>query len=296
MNIRALLFVLLLPCAALGAEKCAPIRPQGLTASAIDALVLESVRQHLNVPIGELDVMQPLKKLDRTDNGVLSYVFVVNDMAEGLAIDPVGPLLKESKSRGSESPYESIPILVLQKVARQQYFAAAESDYPPAKGGTEFSTTAFSIQVPALPAGWIQLACRSTYLVFQNRSRPNEISAAARDVSLSPYAGEALFIQQGKQAVQSLKPVGYTIQTVSAEALNQAGPPCLLLEVVAAPPATPSANSPQDGRYVLIARFCYESEKATRGYSAMYSYRGSTPIEDVRRLAMQFISGVKPPK
>lgn len=294
-QVAIVLAILLAARASVAADTCTPVRPVGLSAEAVDQLVLRKVAEAVRVPTVQIDTRKTISQLDPTDNVPVTYAFVVVGIEEALAIDSASIFDEDAKAAGKGSPWEGITVSKMQTLARKAYLAGTDTPPPLAPSGATFKTRRFSVAVPSQPANWSLVTCNHDQFAFRLLDASNELySAAARDIDLEPFKDEESFLAQVKAAaMSSWPPAGFTMKSTQLQMLKGPGSPCALISAEAIP-TSPLAPTFGSSRLTLYARFCYDAAAYPHlGYAAMLSHVGQEPADAVRKIAMSFIDGVK---
>jgi hypothetical protein len=280
---------------ALAAEQCEPVRPPGLSPQEVEQIVLTRISEAIEIPITRIDTALSVQGLVGTDNALMRYAFVAVYIGDALGIEPGVAFDRAAKAKGKLHPSQSLTIAELQTLAKEDYLSTSDTPYPSVKPDISYKTRRFVASAPSPPNGWTLIKCHHDQFSFQRQdAKTGEISnASVRNIGFEPFKGKSEFLTQVRTAAKSFSPPNMTIKLVSAEIIDQAGPPCALLEIQGEIPnvLAPINNTKLDS-VIVIARFCYGSKFPHLGYSALYSHVGNLPVQTVRQHATAFFAGV----
>src|SRR5436190_7209369 len=106
----------------LAADTCTPVRPSGLSADAVDQIVLRQVADALQIPTERIDARKTIKQLDPSDKAAVTYAFVVVGIGEALAFDSAAAFHDANKASGKRDPWDGVTVATMQILARKAYF------------------------------------------------------------------------------------------------------------------------------------------------------------------------------
>jgi hypothetical protein len=280
---------------AIAVQQCEPVRPPGLSPQEIEQIVLTKISEAIEIPVAKIDKALSIQGLVGANNALMRYAFVAVYIGDALGVEPGIAFDRAAKAKGKSHPSQSLTVAELQALARDDYLSTSDSPYPSLKPDASYKTRRFVASAPSPPDGWILIKCYHDQFAFQRQdAKTGEISSASvRNIGFEPFKGKSEFLTHVRTAAKSSTPSNMNIKSVSAEVLDQEGPPCALLEIQGEiPNAMTSSNNSKLDSATVIARFCYGSKFPHLGYSALYSHVGNLSVQTVRQHAAAFLSGV----
>lgn len=281
---------------ALGTEKCEPVRPPGLSAQEVDQVVLTKISEAIEFPVTKIGKALSIEGLVGTDNALMRYAFVVVYVGDALGIEPGVAFDRAAKAKGKSHPSRSLTVAELQGLTRDEYLSISDTPYPSLKPDTSYKTRRFVASAPSPPDGWTLIRCYHDQFAFQRQDdKTGEVSSASvRNIGFELFTGKSEFLTQVRTAAKSFSPSNMVVKSVTAEVVDQAGPPCALLEIQGEiPNVMVPSNNAKVNPALVFGRFCYGSKFPHLGYSAFYSHVGNLSAQTVRQHATAFFSGVK---
>jgi hypothetical protein len=277
----------------IAADRCEPVRPPGLSAGAVDEIVLMQIAEAFRLPADRIDPQKTLSQIYRSDDLWLRYAYFALNVGHALAFDSVKAFWEANKSTGEATPEAGLTVAAIEALARKAYFAGTDTPPPVVRSGATFSTHLFSVVVPARPPNWSLVFCGIDQLSFrsQDASSSEVYAASARAVSLEPYTDDGAFLAQLKSSMETSLRAKYKLISVEAKMVEGPGPPCALVSAEG-PPIVPPARTLAGSRYVVLTRFCYRGKPENLGYAALFSHLGEAPAGAVHDMAMSFIDSV----
>ena len=186
----------------LAVDTCTPVRPASLSPSAVDQVVIRQVAEALGIPPSSVDSTKTIAQLDRSDNAIIRYAFVVGGISEALAFDAAAAFHQANLASGKRHPMEGVSVGLMQSLARKAYASGVDSAPPLVLEGTTYGTRRFTVTVPSHPPGWSLLLCNHDQYAFRlvDANSASVYTAVARDINLEPFTTEEAFLLQIRSA------------------------------------------------------------------------------------------------
>ncbi|MBC7917225.1 MAG: hypothetical protein H7Y28_05395 [Rhodoferax sp.] len=269
---------------ALLAAECPFIRPPGLSPQQVDAIVFGTYAHALGMRPEALDTKKTLKKLDRTDNAILTYSFATLSVGEKLGFDAIQKYFDAAKAKGASHPFDSLSVYELAGLARAEYAKGVDANPPAAAEKMVFKVDKLIVKAPVQVEGWHLLRCGSEDVTFQRQSAGNVSTATVRVAGLPPYKSNAEFLALVKSMWAAAIPAGSSVGSWEPT-IAASKEPCADARIKAVGPT---------GTIFMRSRICYASTKSNYGYVTLYSNNTSKSNEALTVEAEAFVVGNSP--
>ena len=269
--------------------ECPPIRPPGLSAEQVDAVVIQKVAAELQQAPDAIDPAHTFHKQDGTDNAAPDFVLAAIAIGEALGFNALEAYRAAAKARGSEQLSEALTIADMQELARKAYAAGQDGPPPDVPAGVAYRLRAgLSVHVPAPADGWQVLRCGSDQVAFRRSQggRPPLETAMTRVVSVPAWESDAAFEKTVRETLESSM-TGIEVQSATLAKAAGASTPCIDLRIAASASGLP---------FGLRGRVCYTARESTLAYITLFSRMGDGGLATTAAIAEAdaYIAGASP--
>jgi hypothetical protein len=291
---RLLLSAAVLALAAVAARaqvtaECPLIRPPGLGAGQVDALVAQKVAAQLQQAPDTIDPAHTFHKQDGTDNAASDFLLAAVAIGEALGFDALAAYRAAAKARGSEQMSEVLTIADMQALARTAYAAGHDGPPPEVPAGVAYRLRAgLTVHAPAPADGWQVVNCGSDHVAFRRSEggRPPLETAMTRVVSVPAWESDQAFEKTVRQTLEASM-TGIEPQSTALARAAGTSTPCIDLRVAAVASGQPLG---------LRGRVCYTSRESTLAYITLFSRLGDGGLATTARIAEAdaYVAGASP--
>lgn len=291
------------PAHAQGTLRCPFVRPPGLAAEQVDAVVLQNVVELLQRPPDAIDRTKPFDVVDGTDSASLDYALAARAIGEALGFDATATFAETAQARDGPhadtsagamppshagAPHERLSVADMQAAARKAYAAGQDGPPPAAIVGAAYRIEGLAVHTPVPAAGWVILQCGAEHVTFQQGSRASlPLSVAtARLTTVPAYTDDAAFEKFLRATVAASLP-GLQVERVDVKIAEGSKLPCADVRVAA---------TLQGEAYGLRQRVCYAGRDASFAYLTVFSRLGDAGLAPPAALASAegFVIGASP--
>jgi hypothetical protein len=269
--------------------ECPLIRPPGLAADQVEAIVAQKVGAQIERPPEALVANQTFHKQDGTDNASTDFAYASIAIAQALGFDAPAAYRAAAKARGSEQPSEVLTLADMQEIARKAYLEGHDGPPPALPAGVAYRLRAgLTVHTPAPPDGWQVQRCASDQVAFRRSEdgRPPLETAMARLVGVPRWTNEEAFEKTVRATVEATT-AGMDVRATTLAPVAGTSVPCVDLRVTAVASGQPLG---------LRGRVCYAARDAEFAYLTLFSRLGDDALSSPAAIAQAdaFIAGASP--
>jgi len=261
-------------------QECPLIRPPGLGADQVDAVVLEDLSRSLGRLANEIDRSKSFNQLDPGPDAKLHFALFVVRTSEALGIED-GVAFHEIALARHDGNSMALTVQEYLDASRAAYAKGTDGPPPAAQEGVRYKLSgAMSVSAPSPARGWTLVACRRDQIGFQRVDGEGRMSMAyVSSLSLPPFRDAPTFIAYAnRQTATAFAKFG---EAKMLDALKSGPDYCAAFRYA-------SATLPVKAR----GRSCYENAKARHGYGAYFMRIGEVSDEEIQAEADQFVAAV----